>query len=220
MENTRYLVVIVGTVVAIGVFRYLEDRAAPQAIVQARPIPAPASEPTPFPTLNPTPLAEPDLSRVVTFSGRVITGARVMQVRSDGILFKCDQGLVKLRFADLPAGFALYYGRMAAMDTQQQGAPPRFGPNPGGSVREGITGNPIPTATQAERKYAYDIQHAALKAKIKEDTDTIDRWNRQSNINVSEQPDFRRVTQEAFEYAQADLRLATAQLTELEVNGP
>ena len=92
MENTRYLVVIVGTVVAIGVFRYLEDRAAPQAIVQAQSIPAPASEPTPVPTLAPMPVAEPDLSRVVTFSGRVITGARVMQVRSDGILLNATKG--------------------------------------------------------------------------------------------------------------------------------
>lgn len=216
----RYVIVIVLALVAIGVFRYLEDRPAQETTIQAPPTPAPTSAPTPLPTFTPTPVAKPELSRVMTFSGRVITGARVMQVRSDGILFKCDQGLVKIQFADLPEIFTAYYSRMVIMDSPQQGAQSQFGAKPVGNIQGGITNNLVPTATQAERKYAYDVQRAVLKARIKDDTETIDRWNKQSSINVTTQQDYGRVTQQGYETAQADLKLATSQLAELEANGP
>ena len=57
----------------------------------------------------------PECKLIHLFSRPDITNGKVKQVLADGVLFKCDQGLVKASFDELPPQFRSYYSASATV---------------------------------------------------------------------------------------------------------
>jgi hypothetical protein len=157
----------------------------------------------------------PDLSRVVVKGGEPLTHARVKEVRVSGIVFVADQGLFKVGFDRLPAEYEAYYGPMAIPDPVPTEAPT---PQAADAATVQPTAKPRPQRNaleDAQAELVYVQKKASLEDRLKTDRDTIDRWYKQSSFVKEGQ-----VSQSQYEMAEADFTLASAQLAQLESDGP
>lgn len=73
----------------------------PPVVQQPRPVVA-------APTPPPAPV-EPDLKKIDILGRTSITNARIYQITATGMTFNADQGLTKVLWNELPAGFYAYY---------------------------------------------------------------------------------------------------------------
>jgi hypothetical protein len=194
--------------------QYYYDRPAapPPAAV---PRPKGAEPPTPAPT--PEPPQSPDLRLVPVAGAHALTHARIKEVHESGIVFICDQGLVKVGFKQLPPEFQAFYGPMAAQETASQDTPAGASavpsaPPPPPAPRPKPERTPI---QDAQANLAYNQACAGLRDRLQNDQHVIDHWYNQSSF-VQEGY----VSETQFNVAKADFEAATAQLAELQASGP
>ena len=201
---------------AYEAYQYYEDRpaapvivTAPRVAYQATPEPAPAA---------PEP---PDATAVTLASGRTLTHAKAKEVSAGGILFLCDQGLVKVAMKDLPGPFQEYYGPLAA--TPAPTPSPTASPT-SADAAPSPTPTPVPVIhNKPERTPLEDAQATvgfyqaceALRKRIEADQSTIDHWYKQSSYVQDGL-----VSEAQFNTAKSDRDAATLQLNELLATGP
>jgi hypothetical protein len=163
------------------------------------------------------PAPAPDLERIALKKGAVLTHAKVRSIEASGILFYCDQGLLKIPFENLPEAFADYYKPMIAVasvpvdtitvTTAAPIAPPAPAPYVAPRAQK--------TALQdAQDSLAFTVSRNALKDRIRQDQDLITNWYRQSTFESTS------ISESQYTSAKADLDTATAQLGQLDANGP
>ena len=179
-----------------------------------RPVSAKSSEPD----VPEAPAAPPSLDRVVVKEKvpLVLTHAKVKEIHPSGIVFTCDQGIFKVSFDKLPPEYESYYGPLAIADVVPTETPDTAATPV--TVAEPVGPRPKPQKTaveDAQARLVYASTKSGLEDRIKTDQAFIDRWYRQSTFEQEGQ-----VSQTQFEVSKADFDLATAQLNQLEANGP
>jgi hypothetical protein len=156
----------------------------------------------------------PDLNRVPVKAGMTLTHARVKEVHPGGIVFVADQGLFKVGFDRLPEIFQAYYGPMAVPEPEPPSPP---SPSPVDPALAPAAAKPRPqrdSLEDAQAALAYAQRKASLEGRISQDSATIDLWYKQSSFEKGG------LTEQQYQDAQADIALASAQLAQLEADGP
>jgi hypothetical protein len=171
----------------------------------------------------------PDLERIALKNGTVLTHAKVKAVQANGILFLCDQGLMKIPFANLPTDLADYYKPMVDVAIVPADAPSIVSTAPAATVAPVDVPAPVAppappprVAPQVQRTVLQDAQdnleftvaRNSLKDRIKADQELITNRYRQSTFENSA------ISESQFTAAKADLDAAMVQLGQLDANGP
>jgi hypothetical protein len=186
---------------------------------------AKAAAPAPIQTMPAAPFV-PDLGRIVLKRGTVLTHAKIKSVQANGILFLCDQGLLKIPFDNLPTDYADYYRPMietgfvapdaatappvataATVTDAVPVAPPAPVPHVAPQVQRTVL-------QDAQDNLAFTVARNALKDRIRMDQELITNWYRQSTFESTA------ISESQFTAAKADLDLAMVQLGQLDANGP
>ena len=196
---------------AYGLWEYIENNPAVPAVRVPAHAREPEASPTPEPTPEDTGPKKPNLEKIPVKGGAALTHATMKAVRSSGVVFLCDQGLVEVPFNKLPADMVAYYAPMV---------PPE--PSPGIVAAPPLQPTAQPKPRQ-EKSFVQDAQdrlsftetRMALRDRIKMDQDTIDHWYKQSEFVKDGY-----VTESQFNAAKADLDATVARLAELEASGP
>ena len=192
--------------------QYYNDLPASAPSIAIRP--KAAAPTTPEPT--PEPAHAPDLAAVPVLGGHPITHAKLKEIHESGILFLCDQGLIKVSFKNLPPEFSDYYGPMAVKEVVAAEPTDAATATPVATPPPAVKPKPERTPMQdAQATLAYSQAVSALRDRLQNDQSVIDHWYKQSSF-VQEG----RITESQFNVAKADFEAVTAQLAELQANGP
>ena len=204
------LILFILGIAAYEAVQYYEDRPPSQVIAVRQKA---AITPTPEPSTEaPQP---PDMALIPVTGEHPLTHARVKEVHDSGIVFFCDQGLVKVSFKKLPPQFQDYYQSRAVKDEIAPGpadVAPSPAPTPPPAARAKLERTPM---QEAQAVLSYNQTCSGLRDRIRRDQDTIDHWYKQSSFV----PDGF-VSETQFSVAKADFEAATLQLDEVLANGP
>lgn len=168
----------------------------------------------------------PDLGHIALKNGTVLTHAKVKSVQANGILLLCDQGLMKVPFANLPAELGDYYKPMIDVAVVPADAPSIVS-----NAQSAPAEVPVPVAPPAPQPHyvpqvqrtvlqdaqdnlAFTVARNSLKDRIKADQELITNWYRQSTFETTA------ISESQFAAAKADLDAAMVQLGQLDANGP
>ena len=165
---------------------------------QAEPVPGPVAAPE-----------APNLASVAVGRGLLLTHAKVKDVTTTGVVFLCDQGLVKIPFDHLPAEFATFY--TPKIVEEDVPSVPTVSPSPPPPVQRRVEKSAV---QDAQDQLAFTRARMGLSDRIKGDEQVMDQWYQQSSFRNPT------VAESTFVSAKADLNAATLQLAELEANGP
>jgi len=182
----------------------------PAIAVRSKAVAPPTPEPTPEPPHS------PDLVSVPILDSHPLTNAKVKEIHESGIVFLCDQGLIKVSFKNLPPEYLDYYGPMAEKEAVAAEPTDAATVTPVATPPPAQKSKPERTAIQdAQANLTYSQAVAGLRDRLQSDQSVMDHWYKQSSF-VQEG----RLSENQFNMAKADFEAATVQLSELQANGP
>lgn len=196
MKSFRIRIIASGLTTGVSILLILPG-CKPKAEVAPKPVQVVQVEkPTSTaPKVTPAP-KRPDLDTIPVKGRSDLTNATIREILSDGVLFMCDQGLVKAKFTELPVEFETFYAADAAKIVVRPVPPkPKIRPVASSKPHREDLGN-----------------REEITKKISDAKWVIEHYNRPS----SQQTEWdKKITQQEYDQARYDLNRYTILLTQL-----